>query len=355
MAAPQPACNRRLIPDVCVSIVNTNNRDMLEGCLRSLFAGARQVTMEVHVVDNMSNDGSAEMVAREFPQAVLHTSDRRRGFSANHNRSLRACTARYYFLLNEDTLVLDGALDQMVRYLDAHPDVGLLGCMVYHDDGRIQRSEFRLPPTVWTEFGRVSLLGAALERLWPWAAERTHIYVPRSDYTQTHEVFSVSGCAMMIRGETLREVGPLDEEYFIFYEEPDYSTRARRIGYKTVHFADAEIVHYGGSTFGSKPKYAGTVYSMNSMYRFQRKHFGVAKAMLLWPVYLAGIGLSTLGLLAAYPFTPKRRADISRRLIERLYLFRWHLTNPPPPILPYAPPTEEVAPFREGEGPAALP
>ena len=115
-------------PDVSVSIVNTSSRDLLLACLESLERDAdRAVSVEVVVLDNASDDGSAEAVRERYPWARVLEQRHRAGFGANHNTVIRATRGRYVYVLNEDTVSEPGSFDRMVAYMDAHPGVGALG------------------------------------------------------------------------------------------------------------------------------------------------------------------------------------------------------------------------------------
>src|SRR2546423_139423 len=126
-ATPSPGRARRRRPVVSVCIANWNCRDMLRACLASLRSKLQRERVEAIVVDNASTDGAAEMVAREFPRVVLVRNAENLGFSRANNQAARLARGRYLFFLNNDTLVPPGALRELVEYLRAHPEVGLLG------------------------------------------------------------------------------------------------------------------------------------------------------------------------------------------------------------------------------------
>ena len=126
--------------DLSISIVNTSNRALLEQCLDSIRSTVRHATYEVLVVDNNSSDGSAEMVETRFPEMQLIRNAERLGYPASHNRALRRSSGRYVLVLNEDMLMLPGALDTMVAFMDEHPEAGMLGCRLLNPDGSLQPS-----------------------------------------------------------------------------------------------------------------------------------------------------------------------------------------------------------------------
>ena len=135
--------------DVAVSLVNTDNRELLERCLRSIPLACSGLSWRATVVDNASGDGSAEMVAELFTWAELLRNDRRLGFSANHNQviepALDAETARYVLILNEDTELDPHAVTTLVEVADSRPRLGAVGPTIYGSDGRTQPSYDRFP------------------------------------------------------------------------------------------------------------------------------------------------------------------------------------------------------------------
>src|SRR5947209_12508297 len=133
-------------PDLSVVIVTRNVRNMLHDCLLSLYADlGDNMTTEVFVVDNASSDGSAGMVCDEFPRARLFVNADDRGFAASNNIAFKHCRGRYILMLNSDTIVHNGAILALMRYLDEHPRVGMVGPRLVNPDGTTQRSCWKLP------------------------------------------------------------------------------------------------------------------------------------------------------------------------------------------------------------------
>ena len=116
-------------PDVSIVIVSWNTRDILRECVESIIRETRH-RYEIIVVDNASSDGSAAMIETEFPQILLIQNNNNRGFAAATNQGLRVAAGRYLLILNPDTVILEHAIDKMIVWLDAHPDVGCAGCQV---------------------------------------------------------------------------------------------------------------------------------------------------------------------------------------------------------------------------------
>ena len=197
--------------DVSVVIVSWNTRDILRGCLRSVFEQTRRVSFEVFVVDNNSHDGSADMVRAEFPEVKLIENAENRGFAAASNQAIRMASARYMLLLNPDTIVLDDAISRCVGYADLHPDVGVVGCQVLEDEHRISPTGFSFP-TPLTVFLELSGLSRAFPRSRLFGRPEYGWW----DRTSEQDVDVVAGMFMLVRREAIAQVGLMDESYFVY-------------------------------------------------------------------------------------------------------------------------------------------
>ena len=192
------------MPDVSVSLVNTNSRELLLACLESLEGTG----VEVVVLDNASEDGSAAAVRERFSGVRVIEQRHRAGFGANHNTVIRATTGRYVFVLNEDTTSEDWGFDRMVAHLDANPRVAALGPRLVYPDGRPQASAWRFPSPATAALGLLTL---------------GRVGILQSGGSETRDVDWAMAAALLLRREALDEVGLFDEEFFIYSEETDLS------------------------------------------------------------------------------------------------------------------------------------
>jgi GT2 family glycosyltransferase len=267
--------------DLSIVIVNWNVCDLLRQCLSSILgAGCREPDagrVEIIVVDNASTDGSADMVRDEFPGVRLVVNAENRGFPAANNQGIAAARGRYVFLLNPDTEVESGALDAMISYADAHPDVGVVGPQLLNPDGSVQSSRRRFP----------TLLTGLLESTWlePHAPrrllERYRVLDRPDDATQ--DVDWVDGAALMARREAIERVGPMDEGFFMYSEELDWCRRFREAGWRVVYLPEARILHYRGRS-SEQVAAASHIHFQTSKVRYFRKYHGtiVAEALRLF-------------------------------------------------------------------------
>jgi N-acetylglucosaminyl-diphospho-decaprenol L-rhamnosyltransferase len=248
------------VADITISLVNTDNRDLLLDCLASLDGAAGQTALQTIVVDNASTDGSAAAVRRAYPQVEVVERDRRHGFGANHNQAIARAQGRYVLILNEDTVLHEGMLDRMCRFMDQNLEVGACGPRILNPDGSQQPSAFRFPTP-----GRVALTALTLQRR-GWIQSGVE-HIARVDW--------VCGAAILARLPALRAIGGFDEQLFIYSEDPDLCLRMREAGYATAYFPYASLVHFENATTGGVPE-RRIAQMERSRALYARKHHGAA-------------------------------------------------------------------------------
>ncbi len=266
-----------LLPDVSISLVNTNSRELLLACLESL----RGVDAEIVVLDNASEDGSADAVRAAFPDVRVIEQRHRAGFGANHNTVIRATTGRYVFILNEDTTSGDWGFERMVAHLDANPRVAALGPRLVYPDGREQSSAWRFPSPGAAALGLLTLGRAG---------------ILQSGGGATRDVDWAMAAALLVRREALDEVGIFDEDIFIYSEETDLCRRLRDAGWRTQFFPSVTVVHHESQFSAGIPERR-----INEMWRgrhhYWRKHHSAAGARAA--ALLTGAQYAVRGLIRA--------------------------------------------------------
>jgi GT2 family glycosyltransferase len=252
--------------DLSIIIVNWNARDLLSRCLKSLEKGTAGIAAETWVVDNASTDGSTDMVRSAFPELHLTANSKNLGFAAANNQSAMKARGRYLLLLNPDTEVLPGALHSLVAYADAHPEIGVLGPKLLDLDRSHQRSCWRGYP------GLAMALSDALY-LWkvPWIPIARLSEYHSSELVEPRDVDHLLGACMLIRREAWRDVGYLDEGYFLFLEETDWCLRAKRAGWRVVYYPHAAIIHHGQHSTRQAPA-SNLLHLYRSYCHFYRRH-----------------------------------------------------------------------------------
>mgnify|MGYP002713048635 CR=1 FL=1 len=267
--------------DVSIIIVNWNARDVLRGCLRSIEEQTH-ASREVIIVDNASHDGSADMVRAEFSNFTLIANSTNKGFAAANNQGIEIATGRYILLLNPDTIVLDHAIDKMIAWCDAHPQVGCASCQIMTTEVDIQKTCFSDPSPLNT-----FLVESGLHRLLPRSRFFGRPEYSYWDRTSEKEVDVISGMFMMIPRAVIQTVGLLDEDFFIYAEEADLCRRIRKTGLSCVYAPFCRILHLdGGGKSTSQIKPQMHVQLQKSLLIYIRKHDGrfahaIAKAIFI--------------------------------------------------------------------------
>lgn len=279
--------------DLGIIIVNYNVRDMLHSCLASVFDSRGDFTFEVCVVDNGSNDGSANMVEEAYPQVQLIRAENR-GYAAGNNRGLRAFgfdeaggTApgqeqpRYVLLLNPDTELPPSALADMLAFMAEHPQAGIAGPRLVREDGGLDRACRRSFPTPQVAFYQLS----GLSRLFPRSRRFGRYNVTYLSPDVTAEIDSVVGAFMLMRAEVLNQVGLLDERYFMYAEDLDLAYRAKAEGWQVWYNAGVTVLHYKGQSSRQRSAFANAKF-YETMRLFHAKHFERQTFFLVnWLIY----------------------------------------------------------------------
>ena len=299
--------------DLSIAIASWNTRDLLGRCLESVYASSAGLSFETIIVDNASDDGSADMVASRYPDVKLIQSKVNLGFAAACNLAFKHSAGRYFLLLNSDTVVLDGALKAMVEFMDGHPDAGAAGCRLLNRDGSLQRSCSRFPGLTTELFDALYL-----SKLFP----RSRLFGAYSmsywDFDEVREVDFAGGSCLIVRRDAIEEVGLLDESFFMYAEEADLCYRLWERGWKVYYFPDARVIHLGG---GSARRYGGDI--LLQLYvgrnRFVRKHRGKAAAA----VHRVIVGLGALCRLCVFGI--QRSASGGHAELAEAVAFQWEL------------------------------
>jgi GT2 family glycosyltransferase len=251
--------------DVVVSIVCTNNRSALEGCLEALPAACDGLHWRATVVDNGGTDGTSEMVRERFAWAALIRNERPQGFSHNHNLTILPALERrdssYALVLNDDTIFDPEAVATMVREMDAAPDVGALGPRIRGTDGAPQQSLFRFPSSGRMLARQLQIAGPGPE--------------PDGDGW-------LNGSCLLLRAAALEQVGSLDPDFFLFYEDTDIGLRLLEGGWRSAVSSGAGMVHLEHQTI-STPALSSVMarQMLRSQWLYAKRHLGPGQALLV--------------------------------------------------------------------------
>jgi N-acetylglucosaminyl-diphospho-decaprenol L-rhamnosyltransferase len=261
--------------DASVAVVTYNALPWLEPCLVSVQA------YETVVVDHGSTDGTLGLVRERFPRVrVLERENR--GLAAGWNAGVAATSGRYVLLLNSDAWAVGDAVERLVRFADEHPRAAVVAPRLSNPDGSLQRS-VRGFPTLW----RLATEYLFLRKLAPWSCTLNAFYAGGFDHDEARRIDWAMGAVLLVRREAIEEVGPADEDFFLFSEETDWCYRFHAAGREVWFDPEAEFTHVGGASHGGRMY----VENLRGNLRFLAKHRGPAEAERARRLLLVGARL----------------------------------------------------------------
>ncbi len=266
--------------EVSAIVVTYNAAPWIERPLESL----RGTGAEVIVVDNGSTDGTLELVRERFPEARI-VEQENRGFGAGNNTGMRAASGRYFLLLNPDAWLTEGALEDLVAFIDEHPEAAVVGPRLLNPDGSLQRS-VRGYPTPW----RLATEYFFLRKLAPHTEALNALFGAGFDHKSVREADYLFGACLLVRREAVDSIGGFDEDFFLMSEEVDWLYRFRQAGWKVLFYPGAEAYHVVGASLNP----ARFKHVVRGHLQFLRKHRGIrvaeqARRVMLWGLRIRGL------------------------------------------------------------------
>lgn len=286
--------------DLTVLIANLGRLEHLRPCLKSLFDTASgETSLRVIVGFNFKGESdSPRALACDFPQVEQLRASVKLGYCRAYNQLMARSTGRYALLLDDDTILRSGTIGGMVRFMDAHPEVGIAGCKTVNPDGSYQKTT-GLMYSMGTEIANV---------LRPAAFSYDGI---DESVTTWKSVGWLNGHFLMVRSQVIEEVGVLDEYFYTFQCEADWCLRIRRAGWKVAYVPDVEVMHIGGahSVASNVKSHRNLIRSHVNRYYFIRKHYGNVAVHLFRLVMSVGAMLRLLNYTAVWLVSPDRRPE----------------------------------------------
>lgn len=300
-----------MAPRVLVSIINYRTGAMTIAAARSVLATGGAVDLSVAIVDNASGDGSDDEIAAWIAQTAdprlrLVRSATNSGFSGGHNQGMAVDPeADFYLILNSDTLLREGFFDPLLAAAEANPEAGLLAPQLECEDGTPQVSCFRFESPA-SEFIRGARSGPVTKFL------KRHV-VALDLPPEQGEIEWASFASILLRGAMVREIGPMDEGYFLYFEDAEYALRAARARWQTIYVPAARTVHFRGGSGPVKDHQAQMkrmpAYYWRSRTRFLRQAHGVAGPLLGNLAWMAGRGLAGARVLTGHSVPPSHEEE----------------------------------------------
>ncbi len=257
--------------DLAVVILSWNTKALTLACLRSLHAEQPRYSRRIFVVDNGSGDGSADAVAAEFPQVSLLRNATNRGYAEGNNQGAKAAMSEfapeYVVLLNSDTEPHAGALDQCLDFLRSHQDYGAVAPRLINPDGSVQRACKAFPG-----LGTALCYDTIFGKFWPGSRVEKNYLMQPFDHLHSRDVDQPPGACFMMRMQEYLDMGGLDQDLYLFFNDVDLCKRLWQKGRKVHYLAEAQVMHHEGASTRGRQDFV-VVWHRNRM-SFYEKHYG---------------------------------------------------------------------------------
>lgn len=270
-----------MIPKVSIIILNWNGKEDTIECLESL-KNITYPNYEILLVDNGSTDGSVEFFKERYPEIDIIENGENLGFAEGNNIGIKKAIAKrtdYVLLLNNDTIVEKDFLDKLIKVAESDPKIGIVGPTVYY----------------YSEKNKIQSAGTKISLSKGIITTLRSNKIDSGEYSNTSEVDSIIGCALLAKSKLFETIGYLIKEYFAYWEETEWCVRARKHGYKVVYVSQAKIWHKGGST-SKKTSGFFEYHTARNMFWFMKKH-ATKKQYIFFLVYFFGF---RIWMLSAY-------------------------------------------------------
>lgn len=258
-----------------IVIVNWNSGNYLQKCIRSIFStDNKDFISKVFIIDNNSDDISLQQIKLNSKIEIIRNGENK-GFAKACNQGFKLSTSKYILLLNPDTKLLNNTLNDCIAFMDKKSDVDILGCQLLNDDGKIAPScsRFPTPSGIFRDVTGLSKIAPSLFK--------PGIIMTEWDHKESRFVDQVMGAFMFMRKSIFEKVGYFDEQFFVYYEEVDFSKRLSELGGKSFFNADIKAIHSGeGTTFSVKA--FRLFLNLRSRLQYAKKHFKLGGYLLVW-------------------------------------------------------------------------
>lgn len=278
--------------DLSIIIVNYRTYDLTKQTINSVIYKNHPFEYDIYVVDSASQDGSLEKLQNDFSQSIesglikFLASAENKGFAYANNLALKEISSRYVLLLNSDTVVLDNCLEDCMDYMQDNPQIGALGCKVTLTDGKLDKACRRSFPDVGVSFYRLT----GLSSLFPHSERFGKYNLCYLDEDGIYEIDCLVGAFMMVNSEAIKQIGLLDENFFMYGEDIDWCYRIKEAGWQIMYYGPARIIHYKGSS--SQKKKSKLIFEFyRAMYLFYNKHYKKKHSIITTGITYLGIGL----------------------------------------------------------------
>lgn len=254
--------------DISIIIVNYNAEIFLINCIESIYKNSNNLKIQIIVVDNNSKDNSRITTQGKYPDVIWIQNFINRGFATANNQAIKQSKGKFIMLLNNDTIILNNALNKLLNYIESDSTIGAVGPRILNKDGSLQASCRRGLPNAINSVGYFT----KLYKIFPKSKKLGSYAMSYISDKQSHEVEAVSGAAMLIKSEVIKKIGGLDENYFMHFEDIDLCLRISLEGYKLFYVHDAEIIHFKGQSSKLRSKKVIEDFHNSLLYYYKKNY-----------------------------------------------------------------------------------
>jgi GT2 family glycosyltransferase len=270
-----------------VVIVSYNTAGFLRDCLQSIYQYQPKQDFEVIVVDNASKDNSVKVIENDFPFVRLLKNSLNLGYAKANNMGIKLSRGEYVLLLNSDTLVLPDTLNEIIEYLDSHPVVGIIGPKLLGENRQMIQMSWSIFPSIGGEIIQKFIS--------PKYISKYALALLMAEHLQKRErKAQVTGAAMTIRKKVFEDIGLLDENFFLYFEEPDFCTRTQKRGWDIVFNPNIKVIHRLGASMKKSETPVNLHYRRSQLYFYQKHHSGFQQGLLKLYLLVKFYGLKIL-------------------------------------------------------------
>jgi hypothetical protein len=288
--------------DLSIIIVSWNVKDLLKKCLQSIYDQTQGLEFEIFVIDNASKDGSAVMVATEFPQVNLIASNENMGFAKANNLALEQAQGKYVLFLNPDTEITENSFKVMFDLMEQDENIALSTCQLNYPDGTLQKNIKHNPGLC----DQILILLKLHHLIQPKCLKR---YLAKDfDYTKEQAVKQIMGAFMFARADVIKEIGGFDTDYFIWWEDLDLCKRIQDLGMKIIYTPKTKIIHYEAKSFEQQMSVEKQKRFNRGMRIYFKKHVSLIVYWLIGLLGLISLGLAWLSQI--FKIKPKTQSKI---------------------------------------------
>jgi len=290
--------------DLSIIIVNYNVKEFLQNLLHSIEKASAEISKEIIIIDNASDDGSVEVIKEKFPSVILIENKINVGFGKANNQGLKIVQGKYILFINPDCIISEDTFNKMISFFESNPDCGLAGCKILNSDGTLQLACRRSFPGPWTSFTKVT----GLSNIFPKSKIFARYNLTYLDENKTNEVDAISGSFMMMSKDVYQKIGGFDEQFFMYGEDLDLCYRVQKNGYKVYYVHNTQIIHYKGEST-KRSNLDETKLFYDAMHLFVKKHLSSFPIVEL-------ILRSAIGFRKLFAFLGKRKLVLIAALAD---------------------------------------